>query len=103
MVRDFGVYRQCPGRLGNRVSAQDYGYMDVYARSTGDKTEIYTVENRTSAIVVLGAAVGLVAAMIVVSLSWFIGIDVNAGLVGGAAGAIGGAATAILAMPQRLQ
>lgn len=77
--------------------------MDVYAQSSGDKVEIFTVENQTSAIIVLGAAVGLVAALIVVSLSWFIGVGVNAGLVGGAAGAIGGAASAILASPPRLQ
>lgn len=82
---------------------RDNEHMDVYARSNGNTTEIWTVSNNTSAIIVLGAAVGLVAALIVVALSWLIGADVNAGIVGGAAGAIGGAATAILAMPQRLQ
>lgn len=77
--------------------------MDVYARSDGDTTEIYTVNNTASAIVVLGAAVGLVAALIVVGLTWLIGAEMNAGIVGAAAGAIGGATAAALALPQRLQ
>ncbi len=45
---------------------------------------------------ILGAGVGLIAALICVAVFWMIGLDINAGIVGGAAGAVAGASTALL-------
>ncbi|MGA9597808.1 MAG: hypothetical protein WBV06_16760 [Acidimicrobiia bacterium] len=77
--------------------------MDVFARSTGEVTEIYTVESSTAAIAVLGAALGAISALIAVAVMWFIGIGVNGAFVGAIAGGIAGVATALLGAPGRIE
>ena len=69
-----------------------------------------TVEaNRTSIstslapLAVLGAALGLVVALVCVALLWMTGFGINGAFVGGIAGAVAGAATAILGAPDRIQ
>jgi hypothetical protein len=77
--------------------------MDVYARSSGECTEIYTIDDHTGPIAVLGAALGVIAALIVVAVMWLIGIDANGAIVGAIAGGIAGAVTAILGAPGRIE
>ncbi len=48
------------------------------------------------ALAVLGAAVGLIAAIACVGAMWMAGWDINAGLVGAVAGSVAGATTALL-------
>ena len=48
------------------------------------------------ALAFLGAAVGLIAAIVCVGAMWMAGWDINGGLVGAVAGSIAGATTALL-------
>jgi len=77
--------------------------MDVYARTSGNTTEIYTVRNSIGAIAVLSAALGVVAALTAVCAMWLVGFHPNAGIVGCVAGAVAGVATAYLGAPSRVQ
>jgi len=77
--------------------------MDVYARSTDETTEIYTVQNDMSAIAVLGAALGMVAALITVAAMWLMGVEGNAPIIGAIAGGVAGATTAILGAPGHIE
>lgn len=77
--------------------------MDVFARSSGEITEIYTVENCTAVIVVLAAALGVISALISVAVMLWIGVGINAAIVGAIAGGVGGAASALLANLDRIR
>ena len=50
-----------------------------------------------AALAVLGAALGVIVALVTVAILWLVGLDVHGVVVGAAAGAVAGAATTILA------
>ncbi len=52
---------------------------------------------------VMGAAMGVVAALVCVAAFWMAGLDVNGGVVGGIAGALAGATTALLGAQDRIR